>query len=103
GTNNFTQSLWEEAAAQGITVVVSSGDNGAAGCDDFNTETTATGGVSVNALASTPFNVAVGGTDFDDVGTQISGGFWSSTNGTGRESAQGYIHEVPWNDSCAAA
>src|SRR5256884_3309455 len=48
--------------------------------------------------------IAVGGTDFDDAGTQVSGGFWSATNSTDgkRESAQGYIHEIPWNDSCAA-
>jgi len=101
--NGLISSLWEEAAAQGITVVVSAGDNGPAGCDDFNTQTSAAGGIAVNGLGSTPSNIAVGGTDFDDVGTQISGGFWSSSNGTGRESAQGYIHEVPWNDSCAAA
>jgi hypothetical protein len=95
--------LWEQAAAQGITVTVSTGDNGTAGCDDFNTATSATHGIAVSGIASTPFNIAVGGTDFDDVGTQISGGFWSSTNAPGtRESAQGYIHEVPWNDSCAA-
>jgi len=102
-TNNaFFNAIWEQAAAQGITVTVSAGDPGSAGCDNFNTQSTATKGLAVSGIASTPFNVAVGGTDFDDVGTQISGGFWSSTNGVGRLSAQGYIHEVPWNDSCAA-
>jgi len=99
--NAFFNAIWEEAAAQGITVMVSAGDNGSAGCDDFNTATVATQGLAVSGLASTPFNIAVGGTDFDDVGTQSS--FWSSTNAPGtRESALGYIHEVPWNDSCAA-
>ncbi len=103
-TNAFLNSLWEQAAAQGITVTVSAGDNGSAGCDNFNTQTTATHGLAVNGIASTPFNIAVGGTDFDDVGTQISGGFWSATNSTDgkKESALGYIHEVPWNDTCAA-
>jgi pro-kumamolisin-like protein/Big-like domain-containing protein len=96
--------LWEQAAAQGITVTVSAGDGGAAGCDDFNAPTPATHGIAVSGIASTPFNIAVGGTDFDDVGTQISGGFWSATNSADgkKESALGYIHEVPWNDSCAA-
>ncbi len=102
GGNAFYNALWEQAAAQGITVMVSAGDNGSAGCDDFTTEKTATQGLAVSGIASTPFNVAVGGTDFDDVGTQTSGGFWSLTNGTGRLSAQGYIHEMTWNDSCAA-
>ena len=98
----FINNLWEQAAAQGITVTVSAGDNGTAGCDDFNTQITATLGLAVNGIASTPFNIAVGGTDFDDANTQTT--FWSSTNSTDgkRESALGYIHEIPWNDSCAA-
>jgi hypothetical protein len=100
----FLNTLWERAAAQGITVTVSAGDNGTAGCDNFNTATAGTTGIAVNGIASTPFNIAVGGTDFDDVGTQISGGFWSAVNSIDgkKESALGYIHEVPWNDSCAA-
>ena len=100
---NFINAVFEEAAAQGISVTVSAGDNGAAGCDNFITQTVAVGGLAVNALASTPFNVAVGGTDFDDANVQVSSGSWSSTNGTGLESANGYIHEIPWNDSCASA
>jgi hypothetical protein len=106
GSQNATfNALWEQAAAQGITVTVSAGDGGTAGCDNFNARTPATGGIAVSGIASTPFNIAVGGTDFDDAGTQISGGFWSAANSNDgkKESAQGYIHEVPWNDSCAAA
>jgi Pro-kumamolisin, activation domain/Bacterial Ig-like domain (group 3) len=98
--NQFYNTLWEQAAAQGITVMIASGDPGSAGCDNFNTPTPASQGLAVSGFASTPFNVAVGGTDFDDVGTQST--FWSSTNGVGRESALGYIHEMTWNDSCAA-
>jgi pro-kumamolisin-like protein/Big-like domain-containing protein len=99
--NAFYNGLWEQAAAQGITVMIASGDPGSAGCDDFNTAASAANGLAVSGFASTPFNVAVGGTDFDDVGTQTS--FWSATNVTGtRESAMGYIPEIPWNDSCAA-
>lgn len=99
--NQFYNAIWEQAAAQGISVMVSAGDNGSAGCDNFTTATTATNGLAVSGIASTPFNVAVGGTDFDDVGTQTT--FWSSTNAAGsRESALGYIPETSWNDSCAA-
>ncbi len=99
--NGFYNSLWEQAAAQGITVMIAAGDPAAAGCDDFNTETAATLGLAVSGIASTPFNVAVGGTDFDDVGKQTN--FWNTTNVTGtRESAMGYIPETTWNDSCAA-
>jgi hypothetical protein len=103
GGNAFYNAIWEEAAAQGISVMVSAGDNGSAGCDDFTTQATATQGLAVSGIASTPFNVAVGGTDFDDAGKQSS--FWnpSTNNAAGtRESALGYIPEIPWNDSCAA-
>jgi hypothetical protein len=100
--NGFYNSLWEQAAAQGITVMIAAGDPGAAGCDDFRTETAATGGLAVSGFASTPFNVAVGGTDFDQAGKQTN--YWNTTNAAGtRASAMGYIPEIPWNDSCAAS
>ncbi len=98
--NAFYNSLWEQAAAQGITVTVSSGDNGSAGCDDFNSATVATQGLAVNGLASTPYNIAVGGTDFDQVNKWST--FWSATNNaTTGTSALSYIPEVPWNQNCA--
>jgi subtilase family serine protease len=49
-TNAFINKLWEQAAAQGITVTVSSGDDGSAGCDNFNTQKTATRGLAVNGI-----------------------------------------------------
>jgi microcompartment protein CcmK/EutM len=101
--NQFFNALWEQAAAQGISVFVSSGDPGSAGCDDFTTAKVATGGLAVSGIASTPFNIAVGGTDFDDFSpAAMQTSFWATANGTGKESALGYIHEIPWNDSCAA-
>ena len=101
--NQFFNALWEQAAAQGISVFVSSGDPGSAGCDDFTTAKVATGGLAVSGIASTPFNTAVGGTDFDDFSpAAMQTSFWATANGTGKESALGYIHEIPWNDSCAA-
>jgi hypothetical protein len=99
-TNQFYNALWEQAAAQGITVIISAGDGGSAGCDDFNNEDTATQGLAVSGYASTPFNVAVGGTDFDQVNKWQQ--FWSPTNDpVTLASALGYIPEIPWNDSCA--
>lgn len=109
--NAFINSLWEQAAAQGITVTVSAGDPGSAGCDDFSSATVATHGLAINGLASTPFNIAVGGTDFDDVGAQAT--FWNqnpappapptANDPVTRLSVKGYIPETTWNDSCAAA
>jgi hypothetical protein len=103
--NGFDLALWEQAAAQGITVMVSSGDNGSAACDaadPANNILAASNGLNVSGTASTPFNIAVGGTDFDDATTL--GTYWNSSNsGTGLLSAKSYIPEVPWNDTCAAA
>lgn len=94
-------SLAEQAAAQGITYVVAAGDSGSAGCDDPNTETTARHGLSVNVLASTPYNVAVGGTVFNENGHNST--YWSSTNQQAtQESAISYIPEDVWNDSCVS-
>jgi len=97
--NAFYNSLWEQAAAQGITVIVSSGDGGSAGCDNFNTQQTATHGLAVSGLASTPFNISLGGTDFDEVNRWTT--FWNSSNDATGTSAKSYIPEIPWNENCA--
>jgi Pro-kumamolisin, activation domain/Bacterial Ig-like domain (group 3) len=100
--NAFINGLWQQAAAQGITVVVSAGDDGSAGCDDPSTP--ASGGLAVSGTASTPYNVAMGGTDFDDANNQAT--FWNTANSSTTPpvaSAKGYIPETTWNDSCAAA
>jgi subtilase family serine protease len=98
--NSFYRTIWEQAAAQGITVIVSSGDGGSAGCDDFNSAKQATKGLAVSGLASTPFNVSLGGTDFDQINQW--GNYWNSTNdSTTGTSAVRYIPEIPWNENCA--
>ena len=97
--NAFYNSLWEQAAAQGITVFLSSGDGGSAGCDDFGTQQVATRGLAVSGLASTPFNVSVGGTDFDQVNNWAA--YWNPTNDPTGTSAKSYIPEIPWNENCA--
>jgi Pro-kumamolisin, activation domain/Bacterial Ig-like domain (group 3) len=97
--STFINNLWEQAAAQGITVIISSGDSGAAGCDDAEQTTPATGGLAVNGLASTPFNVALGGTEFNENGNYST--YWSATNGPNQASALGYIPENVWNESCS--
>lgn len=100
--NAFYKALWEQAAAQGITVVVSSGDGGSAGCDDFaaNPPVPATHGLAVSGIAGTPFNVSIGGTDFDQVNTWSN--YWNTANdSTTGTSAKSYIPEIPWNENCA--
>jgi len=57
-----------------------------------------TNGLAVSGTASTPYNVAVGGTDFDQLNNLSN--YWSPTNNaTTQLSALGYIAEVPWDDS----
>ena len=103
-SNQFLNALWEQAAAQGITVMVSTGDSGSAGCDDTGSPYYAVGGAAVSGLASTPWNVAVGGTDFfySDYatgGASISN-YWNTTaSPTPSTSIKGVIPEQPWNDS----
>src|SRR5580700_4712896 len=60
-------------------------------------------GVAVNAFASTPNNVAVGGTDFSDTYAGTNATYWNSSNTSTFGSALSYIPEIPWNDSCAGA
>ena len=99
--NAFYNSLWQQAAAQGITVVVSAGDGGSAGCDNFDSESAAVGGLAVSGFASTPYNVALGGTDFNQTPTTAPN-YWNATNNpTTGASAKSYIPETTWNDSCA--
>jgi hypothetical protein len=91
--------LAEQAAAQGMTYIVGSGDTGSAGCDHAGTSQ-ASGPVSVNVLASTPYTVAVGGTQFNEHGADAT--YWSTTNNQYTyASALSYIPENVWNESCA--
>lgn len=102
--NAFYNATWQQAAAEGITVIVAAGDNGSAGCD--GAPATASGGLQVNGVASTPYDVAVGGTDFNDVSNPLN--YWNSLNpdinlggASTPASANGYIPETTWNESCS--
>jgi subtilase family serine protease len=100
--NNFFFEEGQQAAAQGISFVVSAGDGGSAGCDDFDTETQAQYGLAVSGMASTPW--AIGGgrdglrrasavvqhvreRDFERLSAVLSDGAAST------------FPENPWNDS----
>jgi hypothetical protein len=85
----------EQAAAEGITYFVSTGDDGAEGCDDPSTAP-ASHPISVNYLASTAFNVAVGGTMFNENGDPSK--YWTSAAPVS-ETAISYIPEDVWNES----
>lgn len=100
--NAFFSSLWQQAAAQGISVVVAAGDSGSAGCDYGSTTHPATQGLAVSGIASTPYNLAVGGTQFNEAGAEAA--YWSASNSlaTYYATAKAWIPEVVWNESSAS-
>jgi subtilase family serine protease len=102
GLNAYIGGLWQQAAAEGVSVFVAAGDAGPAACDDFDTATYARNGIAANGFASTPYNVATGGTDFLDAAEGIVSAYWSTTNSATGKSAKSYVPEIPWDDSCAS-
>jgi len=101
--NAFENAIWQQASAEGITVLVSSGDEGSAACDPTDqNQNLAVHPMAVNGLASTPYNTAVGGTDFNQYNLWTN--YWSLTSDpTTKKSVLSYIPEVPWNDSCGSS
>jgi subtilase family serine protease len=99
-TANLAYNLaYLQAAVEGVTVFVSSGDEGAASADNGNVSVD---GIAVSGFTSTPFNVSVGGLDFGYTADNVSASnYWSATNSKNYNSALSYIQEIPWNDSCA--
>jgi subtilase family serine protease len=100
--SNFTDAevnaltmITQQANAQGITIVVPSGDAGAADCDGHTDDRQmAMLGLNVDLPAGLPYVTAVGGTTLYDTGN-----YWSNTNNDRNGSAISYIPEVVWNDT----
>jgi len=99
--NAVYSTMYQQAVAEGISVFVAAGDEGAAGCDAGSN--TATHGIGVSGFASTAYNVAVGGTDFGDSYANTNSTYWNTKNSPVFDSALSYIPEIPWNDSCAGS
>jgi subtilase family serine protease len=93
----FYNSLWEQAASQGMSVFVASGDAGAAGCSAA-TNTLGTQ-AAVNGLCTSPYSTCVGGTEFDEGSNAAQ--YWSAANSSAYASALGYIPEEVWNESAS--
>jgi hypothetical protein len=94
--------VWTQAAAEGIAVIVGTGDVGGATCAVTNQW--ATRGRSVNGFAASPHVVAVGGTEFSDEYKNVVSQYWDvavgGTPDNGYQSALSYIPEMAWNASC---
>jgi subtilase family serine protease len=90
---------YQQAAAEGVSIFVSSGDEDAASTDGGNV---AKHGIGISAYTSTPFNVSVGGLDFGYTALGVDPSIYWNASNTGKfASALSYIQEVPWNNSCA--
>jgi len=95
-------SAFQQAAAEGVSIFVSSGDEDADSTAG-GSATYAYFGISISGWTSTPYNVSVGGLDFgytaDGVATST---YWNAANSNTYSSALSYIQEIPWNNSCAS-
>jgi hypothetical protein len=95
----WLRSVAQQAAAQGITWVASSGDTGPAACESQNADKAGLSGITVNLPAAVPEVTAVGGTVF----SEGPGQYWSSTVADDGGSALSYIPETSWNDTTAGS
>jgi subtilase family serine protease len=98
--NATFNAAWQQAVTEGTTVIVSAGDDAGSACSAGYPASVF--GIGVSSFASTPYNVAVGGTDFRDVADGTSQAYWNTANDASGGSALSYVPEVPWNDSCAS-
>jgi hypothetical protein len=99
--NAAINSAYQQGAAEGVSIFVSSGDQSASG-DNFATGgEPAVHGIRINGFSSTPYNVSVGATDFSDTYAGTNSTYWSSTNASTYRSALSYIPEIPMSSSCA--
>lgn len=99
--NAFINHIWQQAVAEGTSVFVAAGDEGAAECDYG--QSFATHGIAVDGTASTTYDVAVGGTDFEDFVDNTISTYWNVSNAAGGRSVLSYAPEMTWNDSCASS
>jgi hypothetical protein len=98
--NAYINALYEQGVGEGVSIFVSSGDEGAASSDaDAGW---AVSGITVSGFTSTPYNVSVGGTDFADTYQGTRATYWNGSNSRSYGSARSYVPEIPWNNSCAS-
>ncbi|MFI4970660.1 MAG: protease pro-enzyme activation domain-containing protein, partial [Lysobacterales bacterium] len=93
---NYLDDAFGQAAMEGISVFVASGDGGAADCDGLDATPSGTERLSADLLCASSHVTCVGGTEFAD--TTNPDQYWSRSNAFGYQSALGYIPEGAWND-----
>lgn len=93
--------LYQQAVVEGISVFVASGDSGPEDCDSSFKPSKTTGN-GVDGWVSTPYDAAVGGTDFGDTYSNNDTAYWANSAAKPWGTAKSYIPEIPWNDTCAS-
>ena len=93
-------SLFSQAASQGISVLVCSMDSGAATCDTGFATAPASQQLSINSICASSYATCAGGTEFADAANPSL--YWSSSNSSSCVSALGYIPEGAWNEPGSA-
>ena len=93
GVAAYLDELFGDAAMQGISVFVASGDSGARDCTPHHAAPDSDRRLSTNLLCSSEHVTCVGGTEINDHG----GNAWAIGNGDGYVSARMYIPESAWN------
>jgi len=69
----FYAAIYAQASAEGIAIVAASGDSGAAACHSPLDTGLVAMGLGVNAMASTPWNTAIGAVAFTPDGSRLTG------------------------------
>jgi subtilase family serine protease len=100
------ESIMEQGASQGQSIIVASGDDGSTGCYGTSGMTTAQQeALVVDYPASSAYVTGVGGTEFpsSDVSSSNST-YWEPASGTDLiSSAKSYIPEQVWNDDSSSS
>ena len=94
-TTQNLRGVAQQAAAQGITWLISSGDSLAATCDNLSPIPLATRGATTSYPSTIPEVTSVGGTEFNEG----AGNYWNPTNDSNLASALSWIPEKPWNNA----
>ena len=97
------EGVMSQAAAQGQTIVVASGDQGSTACSgDTHLSTQQQEAVAVNYPASSAYATGLGGTEIDSTNQAYitaGQGYWAAKGSSDTvSSALKYIPEVVWND-----
>ena len=99
------ESIMEQGASQGQSIISASGDNGSTSCyGDSGLTTAQQEALAVNYPASSAYVTGLGGTEFPSSDVSSSNTtYWQSANGSDLvNSAKSYIPEQTWNDDSSS-